>query len=271
VTSPAEGSPDRPNFEELVRAERTHFWFRHRNRVLAELFRRLTAQLPNGYSVLEVGCGSGNVLEVLEAVCRRGRLTGCELFEEGLAFAATRVQCPLVRADVYDMPFGAEHDLVGLFDVLEHLPDDRRAVACLRRTLRPGGRLVLTVPAHRSLWNYADVASGHYRRYSPRALRAVLEQGGFVVEYLTQFMAPLFPLMWLGRRLAALRNRLRPAPQNTERLALRELRVHPLLNAILSLALRFEQPWLAGGRWLPVGTSLLAVAAHRGQATARAA
>src|SRR5262245_45400256 len=100
--------PSQPHFEELVRAERTHFWFKHRNRVLASVFRRLTADLPDGYRVLEVGCGSGNVLEVLQEVCKRGHLTGSELFEEGLAFAKTRVRCPLVKADIYDLPFAAD-------------------------------------------------------------------------------------------------------------------------------------------------------------------
>src|SRR5262245_44827544 len=227
-------APGRPHFDALVRAERRHFWFRHRNRVLASVFRRLSAGLPDGYRVLEVGCGSGNVLEVLQEVCARGRLTGSELYEEGLAFAAERVRCRLVTADVYDMPFGPEFDLVGLFDVLEHLPDDRRALRCLARALRPGGRLVLTVPAHASLWSHVDVASGHYRRYSPAALRAALEQAGFRVESLTQFMAPLFPLMWLGRRVSALVNRLRPAPKSSMELALGELRVNPALNAALS-------------------------------------
>ncbi|MGL4551107.1 MAG: methyltransferase domain-containing protein [Gemmataceae bacterium] len=270
MTDPAD-RPGTPHFEELARAERTHFWFTHRNRVLADVFRRLTARLPDGYQVLEVGCGTGNVLEVLEQVCERGRVAGSELFEEGLAFARTRVRCPLVAADIYDMPFGPEFDLLGLFDVLEHLPDDRRALGCLARTLRPGGRLVITVPAHRSLWSYADVASEHYRRYSPRSLRAALAAEGYEVEYLTQFMAPLFPLMWLGRRVAALMNRMRPTRQSAERLALNEFRVNPVLNAALSLALRLERPWLAAGWGVPVGTSLLAVASRPGRASALAA
>jgi len=257
---PAAHHGERPHFADLYAAEQRHFWFRHRCRVLGELFAGLVADLPDGYRVLEVGCGNGSVLEVLEAVCRRGRVTGSELFAEGLEFARQRVRCPLVAADVYDLPFGPEFDVVGMFDVLEHLPDDLQALRCLRGVLRPGGRVVLTVPARPTLWSYADVASGHYRRYSVPNLAGALQAAGFRVLYLTEFMAPLYPLMRLGRALAAFRNRLRRAPRDEMALAHDEFRVHPLVNAALSWLLAAERPLLRRRKRLPAGTSVLAVA-----------
>lgn len=262
---------EKPQFTDLYSAENHHFWFRHRRRVLERLLGRLTAELPDGYQVLEVGCGNGSLLQVLERVCSRGQVTGSELFPEGLEFARSRVRCALVQADVYDLPFGPQFDVVGMFDVLEHLPEDGRALSCLARAMRPGGRLVLTVPAYQSLWSYADVAGGHYRRYSPATLRRVLEAAGYQVEYLTPFMTMLYPLMRLGRAAAAWRNRFRARPLDEMTLNLNEFRVNPLVNAALSWLLRLELPLLTSGARLPTGTSLLAVARPRQQAAVRAA
>ena len=202
----------KPVFADLHAVEQNHFWFQHRGRVLGEMVRQAVADLPDGFQVLEVGCGNGSVLQVLEKICERGQVTGSELFAEGLEFARERVRCPLVQADIYDLPFGPQFDVVGLFDVLEHLPEDERALRCLSRILRPGGKLIMTVPAHMSLWSYPDVAGGHYRRYSPDSLRQVLETAGYEVHYLSQFMPPLYPLMKPVRPLPAVRNRFRKRP-----------------------------------------------------------
>jgi SAM-dependent methyltransferase len=255
-----------PAFAALFAAEDRHFWFRARNRVLGRIVRKLTTCLPPGYRVLEVGCGTGNVLRVLEDVCHAGEVIGSDLFDVGLRFARQRVFCRLVRADVHDLPFRAPFDLVGMFDVLEHLADDRRALRCLFGALAPGGRLVLTVPAYTALWSYADECAGHYRRYAPAELRRALAETGFRVEYLSPFMMPLAPLMWLGRRLAALRNRFAfRAKASARELALRELQTGTVVNRCLDALLALEAPLLTRGWRLPVGTSLLAVAARPAQ------
>jgi SAM-dependent methyltransferase len=243
----------------LFDAEERHFWFRARNRVLAAVVRSLERGWPAGYRVIEVGCGTGNVLRMLERECRRGEVIGLDLFEESLRFARRRVGCRLVRGDVYDWPVERPFNMIGMFDVLEHLPDDVGALRRLRACLAPGGRLVLTVPAHMSLWSYADTHARHYRRYGVRDLSDALRAAGFVVDYLTQFMAALFPLVWTGRRLAA-RGRPAHGGDRDRDLFLRELKVIPVVNGVLARLLGLEAACIAR-RWrLPVGTSLLAVA-----------
>jgi hypothetical protein len=125
--------------------------------------------------------------------------------------------------------------------------------------LRPEGRLLLTVPAHMSLWSYFDVAACHCRRYAPAALAELLLQNGFEVEYLTQFMARLFPLIWLMRRIAT-----RDASVNPERATETsgaELKIVPVLNALLGFVFAGEA-FAIQRRWrLPPGTSLLAIRA----------
>ena len=257
-TSPGCGAS--PEFAHLFAAEDRHFWFRARNRVLGRVVGQLVAHLPAGYRVLEAGCGNGNVLRVLEEVCAGGEVIGTDLMPERLQYAGRRTHCRLVQADLHDLPFDTPFDLIGLFDVLEHLPDDRHALRDLRAALAPAGTLLLTVPAHQRLWSYADTFAGHYRRYSPRQLEQALADAGFRVEYLTQFMMVMWPLLWLARRVAALWKRPGDVADSQRELVIKELRTVPVLNGLLRQLLEWEVPLVARRRRLPLGTSLLAVA-----------
>ena len=135
----------------------------------------------------------------------------------------------------------------------------RRSLACLVLLC------ALTVPAHAALWSHTDETAGHYRRYSEEGLRRVLVAAGFRVCALSPFMGPLYPLMWAGRRAAAVRNRWRgPVRLTAGQLTLGELRVVPVVNTLLEWVLRLEAPLLARGWRLPAGTSLLAVAEWAG-------
>jgi SAM-dependent methyltransferase len=249
-------------FTQLFAIEDRHFWFQARNRVIGTVVDQLTRPLPTGYRVLEVGCGTGNVLRLLERRCRRGTVVGMDLFAEGLHYARQRTTCGLVQGDVRTPPFGPVFDLIGLFDVLEHLPDDRQILGDLHRMLVPGGHLLVTVPAHRALWSYFDEAAHHRRRYAAPDLRRKLVAAGYRVDYLTQYMALLFPLVWAGRRLAALTDggRTRPTAADAARLTRQEFRITPGVNEVLTALLAPETRLIARRRVLPLGTSLLAVA-----------
>ncbi len=150
--------------------------------------------------VLEVGCGTGNVLRVLEKACRRGTVVGMELWFEGLTVAKARTRALLVQGDVREFPFRKRFDMVGVFDVLEHIAQESETLIALRGSLVPGGRLLITVPAHQSLWSYFDEASHHCRRYSTNSLREKITSAGFEVEFLSEFMTSIFPLVWLVRK-----------------------------------------------------------------------
>ena len=263
VTPPTPTDTD-PDFASLFAAEDRHFWFRARNRVLGELLRTITASMPAGYRVLEVGCGNGNVLRVLEHVCDRGTVIGVDVVKERLRLARHRVRCQLIQADINNWPFRTPFDVIGLFDVLEHLSDDRRLLRQLYHGLAPGGHLVLTVPAHRHLWSYSDVYAKHYRRYAPKELEEALGESGFAVEYLSPFMGVLYPLMWLGRRLAAW-GQPTGAQCPVREMFHRELRIIPVFNDLLSWLLGMEAQRIARRERLPLGTSLLAVARREGR------
>lgn len=252
------GGYDPSFFDELARIEDQHFWFRSRNRLILELTRRVASSMLRCNLILEVGCGTGNVLRALTRACPSSTVVGMELWYEGLRHAQTRSDAKLVQADIRSLPFGRQVDLVGMFDVLEHIPNDAEILASLFQCLAPGGCLMLTVPAHPRLWSYFDEAAHHCRRYSPEGIRERLTEAGFRVEFQTQFMASILPLVWIVRKLLG---RLRQTHLDATRAQTsEEFRIIPGVNQFLTTLLNLEAKWVAAGHHLPVGTSLVVVA-----------
>jgi SAM-dependent methyltransferase len=244
------GGYDPTHFARLAAIEERHAWFRVRRELLGRLAADITRDLPDGFRVLEVGCGTGVILQELEKVCPRGQVIGMDLYEEGLRFARQRTTSPLIVGDANDPPLGQEFILVGLFDVLEHLPDDEHVLRRMCDLLLPGGTLLLTVPADPTLWSYFDESARHVRRYELPELAAKLDGAGLEVTYITHFMRALRPLMRLYRH-AAFTNR-----RDTKR----DLTVLPLANKLLYRILKRDASAIAARRPLTSGTSLLAIA-----------
>jgi len=256
-----ESSYDPTLYESLIAVEEKHFWFRARNRAITAVFESVRAGLKPGYRVLEVGCGTGNVLRELQASAVGGTVIGMDLHLEGLHHAKRRVNpALLVQADAAKPPFSVRFDVVGLFDVIEHLDDDVAVLRQLRQLLTANGALLLTVPAHMRLWSYFDVGAHHRRRYEIGELHDKLVAAGYSVEYLTPYMSVLQPVLWAGRRLAA-KGRTPPTDAASAwSLAETDLKVRPVSGAVLSFLLGMEIPWLRARRELPIGASLVAVA-----------
>ena len=242
-------------FDKLARIEDRHFWFRFRNRLLTCLVRDLANRLPRGFRMLEAGCGNGNVLRFLSTAIPRGTVFGIDLFEEGLRIARRRSNALLVRADAHTSPFRCRFEIIGAFDVIEHLYDDRQALRDFHRLLSDDGFLILTVPGHMSLWSYFDKASGHYRRYSRDTLEQTLSACGFQVEFLTEFMMVLYPVLWISRRLSGW---LRTPMANQDSLS--DLQVVPGLNMLMLWSVAWELPFIRRRVRMPFGSSLLAIA-----------
>jgi SAM-dependent methyltransferase len=247
---------DAKAFQVLCEREDRHFWFRARNRVIGAVLDRVEPRLHPPYRVVEIGCGTGNTLRTVERVCHRGDVIGMDLFSEGLALARQRVRCQLIQADVHHLQENEAYDMVCLFDVLEHLDDDDAILQAIHRILKPGGLLILTVPALASLWSYFDEWSCHRRRYERVDLNRRLVEAGFMVEQLSFFMSLLLPLAYLTRRRRGGASAASPTREELEH----EFRIIPVLNSLLDVLLRFEAPRLGRGRSLPWGTSLLGVA-----------
>src|SRR4030095_12517772 len=116
--------------------------------------------------LLEVGCGTGFVLQGLHAALPALRLTATDAAAEGLALARTRAPSASLRQqDARELDARGEYDLAAAFDVLEHIPEDIDVMARLRNAVKPGGGVLITVPQHPWLWSRADEIGHHVRRY----------------------------------------------------------------------------------------------------------
>ncbi len=195
-----EGSPKEVHHFFDALQERS-FWFRGRRRIIQSLVARYC---PSAKSFLEVGCGPGFVLAGLRAVLPEAKFVASELYLHGLPYASRRVTAPaeFIQADCLALPYDSEFDAVGAFDVLEHIDPDAQALAEMRRVLRPGGVLLLTVPQHPWLWSRVDEIDHHKRRYRREELAARLHSAGYSVLCDTSFMFFLLPAMMVRQLMA---------------------------------------------------------------------
>ena len=235
-------------YAQMRELEDRHWWFTGRRRIVAEVIRRMP--LPADARILDAGCGTGGNLPML---ARFGELTGAEFDAEAARLARRRGVCEVVRAGLPDaMPFSpAQFDLVTLLDVLEHIDDDAASLRTLGGLLAPGGHLLLTVPAFPFLWGPHDEAHHHRRRYRAAGLRAVIEQAGLKVQWLSHYNSALFPAVAAVRLL----HRLLPEGPVGDELALPPAPVNRLLEGLFA-----AERHLLGRVRLPVGVSLIAVA-----------
>jgi SAM-dependent methyltransferase len=229
-------------------AEDRHWWYRGRRTVLEKTIAGLG--LPAKARILDAGCGSGrNMVEL----SRFGAVTGIELAEASVSIAAERGAGEVVAGSILEMPFAeSSFDFAVSLDVIEHLEDDLAALRELRRTIAPGGALLVTVPAYQWLWSGHDQINHHHRRYTRRSLQRVAEQAGWKQTRTTYFNSLLLPIAVILRLLD------RVATKTTE--SSLDLWVPPEpLNWLLERPLSIEAALVARGGRIPAGLSLLSV------------
>lgn len=241
-------------FAELARLEAGHFWFESRSRLLIWALRRY---FPDARNFLEIGCGTGFVLQGLRSAFPHVRLAGSDILSAGLVHAARRVpDASFFQMDACSIPFAEEFDIIGVFDVLEHIEDDERALAQLWRATRSGGGIIVTVPQHDFMWSAVDEYSHHKRRYSRSELSAKMTQAGFAPLWATSFVSLLLPAM-IGARAV----RATHGSQNFDLYA--EFKISSLLNNLFTWVMSIEHRLIQLGVSFPIGGSLLMIAHRR--------
>lgn len=177
-------------YREMADLQTDHWWYEGRRQILASTIKNLN--LPQEAEILEAGCGPGANLKMLQNF---GHVDAFEP-EDFAAKYAAQISGLDVKTGMLPEPFPFEgpFDLIGAFDVIEHIDDDIAALKALHSKLQENGHAVFTVPAHQWLWSKHDDINHHKRRYSRKQFKTVLEQAGFQIEKISYYNMWLFPL-----------------------------------------------------------------------------
>ena len=251
---------ERSYYREYFFFEQDNWWFVSRRRILLAVLRRFLPR-PSELEILDAGCGTGINLDYLGQL---GHVTGTDASDEAIEFCRTRGNDRVVRADLTNLAGWPDdrYDLVTALDVVEHIEDDHAAVRELVRVTRPGGHLLVTVPAFPGLWSEHDEVNHHKRRYRGHEIRELLTANGCDIVRFTYMNAFLFPVAWLVRTWQQIRRSLsgpRAHPPRTD-----FVDYHPIVNGLLTAIFTSEVP-LVTGPGLPFGLSALCLVRKRGQ------
>lgn len=252
-------------YEQFARLQESHFWFRGRRAIFFDLIDRAVqgGGAPgdgNGNGtharrkILEIGCGAGGMLAPLS---RYGDVCGLDIAIDYLRHCRDRGFPHMTAGSGYELPF-ADHtfDVVALFDTIEHIPDDRRVLEEVKRVLRPGGLVFVSVPAYQFLYSQNDRVVHHQRRYTATGLRRVMTDAGLQPRKITYFNTFLFPLILPALFVLKLKERLvGRAPGETN---LNHQFVGPV-NGLFAFVMSSERFWLRNIEF-PFGHSLIGIA-----------
>jgi len=239
------------SFADLADQEEGSFWFRSRNDLIDWALR---TYFPQARSFFELGCGTGVVLAALHARRPELDLAGGEPFAAGLDVARARVpEVPLYQIDGRRLPFEEEFDVVGAFDVLEHVDQDDEILRQMNQATRVGGGILLTVPQHPWLWSAVDDFSRHRRRYRAGELVQKVEAAGFRVVRQTSFVSALLPVVAFSRWRDRGKKDYDPAT---------EFRLPRAIERAFGGVMLVERALIARGLSFRAGSSLLVVAAR---------
>jgi len=233
-------------YRNMAATEDRHWWFCGRRAIAEAVIRSL--DLPQGAKILEIGAGTGGNIAMLEQF---GAVSAVEMSDLARQIALEKTGRDFLPGHLPDnIPVEpASFDLICLFDVLEHVAEDEASLEAIRHMLKPGGRVVLTVPAHQWLWSTHDVGLHHMRRYSRSLLRGRIEAAGYRIDRLTYTNAALFPVAALARLADRMRKPARPSGHATP---------PGPINAVMRAMFSAERRIVPNAA-LPFGVSLLAV------------
>jgi len=241
---------ERAAYREMADLDQRHWWYRARRQVLEELIRR-EVRPPRDAKILEIGCGTGHNLEMLG---KFGQVDAIELDDESRAIAQDRLGRDIKSArlpELIGIP-QRHYDLIAALDVIEHIDGDDEAIAAISTRLKPGGRFLMTVPAHPWMWSAHDTVNHHKRRYSKSSLKRLFDGSELRLDKIGYFNSLLFPLAVADRLVSKLRGK------DEAEVKLPSMPLNSGLETIFA-----AERHLVGRLPLPPGLSLFAVASAR--------
>ncbi|HEX7724160.1 MAG TPA: class I SAM-dependent methyltransferase [Candidatus Paceibacterota bacterium] len=176
-------------YQQMYTTERTYWWYRVRREIVHDLLNRYYGSRTD-LSILDIGCGTGALMKELES---RGTVAGTDYSESALEFCRSRGITNVKQADIVALPYADNSfDVAILFDVLEHIKDDAAALREIKRILKPGGRVLIAVPAFMFLWGANDIDVHHFRRYTLPRLKQEINGSGMKAERMSYYNFFLF-------------------------------------------------------------------------------
>lgn len=243
-------------YASYFRHETTHWWFRWR----FDLISNVLSSLGNGkpLRILDAGCGTGQMLKCLEA---HGDAIGLDTSSQAIGYARERGVKRLVQGSITAPPFRAgSFDCVVSLDVIEHVDDDIGILKKLHEVVKPGGFLVITVPAFKTLWSEHDEINQHKRRYRANELSELITDAGFDIQRVTYCNTALFlPVLATRKGKNLLRSLRKSRRANPDALESDLIEYPGPINTALYWLLRAETKLMQHTN-LPFGVSILAVA-----------
>jgi len=240
--------------DRLAAIEKKSFWFVSRNRLLACLLDRY---FPDAENMMEIGCGTGFVLAGLARHRPEMSFYGAEAYPAGLAHAQRRLPATeFIQMDARNIPYVEEFDVIGAFDLIDHIAEDRATLAEMHKALKPGGGIMITVPQHPWLWSKTDENAGHKRRYTRKELHEKAAAAGFNVCGTYSFISLLLPFMLASR----LRSQYGTARAKKSGGSASGLILPGRLNHIFMGICDLERALVKAGISFPAGGSLVCIA-----------
>lgn len=239
---------DHDVYRRMAEIQDRHWWYEARRQIIAALIKSL--KLPQGAKILEAGCGPGANLKML---ARFGDVWGfepdnfainhCRLYS---GISPVQLEMGFLPAPI---PFDGPFDLIGAFDVIEHVQQDAESLKALFNITKPGGYALFTVPAFQFLWSQHDVVNHHHRRYILPQFEKLLRESGYRITYISYYNTWLFPLV-AGVRFIKKSLKITDHPDET------------MPGAAANKLLRFifaSERFVLGKIGLPFGVSIIAV------------
>lgn len=225
--------------QNLARIESDHFWFTSRRRLILKILKQHLKPKAQG---LDIGCGSGFNADFLSNSGFPS--VGIDAYE--IHRKPGRQTLGFIRGSIFSINPSAEFDFVSLLDVIEHIEDDQKFLEHVSRFIKPGGYILITVPAFSWLWSPIDEMAGHYRRYTKAQLRKLANSANLKIEKQYYFYGSTLPLYMMSRLMTRFKN--------SQKVSDSESLPSPIVNSTLKVILKLEEAGLALGG-LPFGSS----------------
>lgn len=232
-------------YHDMIKGQENHWWFKARRKILNSILKKY---IPSGkIKIFEIGCGTGGNFPMLK---KFGDVFAMEMNEFASKYAAAATGLDVRIGWLPDnIPFNEKFDVICMFDVLEHIKDDKSALQEIQKLLNPGGIVILTVPAHQWLYGSHDRMHYHHRRYSTKVLKKIIFNFNMKILRLSHFNFLLFPLIILARLIDIMMK-----PEESTGYSIPNTILNKLLYTIFSL-----EKYLINRITFPFGASIFAI------------